>query len=193
MNHMNQLMEVIQKRRAYRSLKPIPITQELIKTLANAAQLSPSCFNNQPWNYVFTYEPIKLKRLFETLSKGNEWATQASMIITVCVKKEDDCIIHDREYYLFDAGLSSAFLILQATNMNLVAHPIAGYSPKKVRELLNIPSDYMIIALIIVGAHSTTLSPLLSEKQQKDEKNRPTRKPLKTIIHHQTFTNGEIP
>ena len=193
MKHMNQLIEVIHKRRAYRSLKPIPITQELIETLANAAQLSPSCFNNQPWNYIFTYEPIKLKRLFEALSKGNEWATQASMIITVCAKKEDDCIIHDREYYLFDTGLSSAFLILQATNMSLVAHPIAGYSPKKVREILHIPNDYMVIALIIVGAHSSSLSPLLSEKQQKDEKNRPARKPLKTIIHHQTFTNGGIP
>ena len=188
---MNQLMDEIYKRRAYRSLKPLSITQEIIETLANAAHLSPSCFNNQPWNYIFTYESTRLKHLFKSLSKGNEWATQASMIITVCVKKEDDCIIHDREYYLFDAGLSSAFLILQATNMNLVAHPIAGYSPKKVREILNIPNDFMVIALIIVGAHSTTLSTLLSEKQQKDEIKRPTRKPLKTIIHHQTFTNGE--
>ena len=160
--------------------------------MANAAQLSPSCFNNQPWNYIFTYESVKLKHLFEALSKGNEWATQASMIITVCVKKEDDCIIHDREYYLFDAGLSSAFLILQATNMDLVAHPIAGYSPKKVREILHIPNDFMVITLIIIGAHSPTLSPLLSEKQQKDEIKRPARKPLKTIIHHQLFTNGEI-
>jgi len=91
--------QAIIKRRAYRSLEPVEITEELIYDLAECAQLSASCFNNQPWRYVFVYNPKVLKEMHDALSPGNEWARDASMIIAVFSKKEDDCIIRDREYY----------------------------------------------------------------------------------------------
>ncbi len=190
---MSSLLNIIQKRRAYRSLEHIEITPEIIQKLSKAAQLTPSCFNNQPWHFIFTYEQKTLETLFDALSSGNEWAKQASMIISVCAKKEDDCVIYDREYYLFDLGLASAFLILQATKHDLVAHPIAGYSPKKVRKILSIPEGYMVISLIIVGKHNDTIADYLSEKQIQAEKTRPSRKPLETFIHHNTFDAEEDP
>lgn len=63
--------EAIDKRRAYRSLEPVTITEELIRDLAGTAQLAPSCYSNQPWGAVFVYEPEMLKELHTTLSKGN--------------------------------------------------------------------------------------------------------------------------
>ena len=190
---MNSILSVIQNRRAFRSLEPIEITPEIIETLSKAAQLAPSCFNNQPWHFIFTYEQNTLQQLFQALSSGNEWAQQASMIISVCAKKEDDCVIYDREYYLFDLGLAASFLVLQATDLNLVAHPIAGYSPKKVRQILSIPEDYNIITLIIVGKHNKNISSSLSEKQKEAEKTRPARNTLETFIHHNTFEAEEDP
>ncbi|MCK5260649.1 MAG: nitroreductase family protein [Thermoplasmatales archaeon] len=44
--------QAIIKRRAYRSLEPVEITEELIYDLAECARLTASCFNNQPWRYV---------------------------------------------------------------------------------------------------------------------------------------------
>jgi len=188
---MSPVIDEINNRRAYRSLEPVIITPEILELLSQAVRLSPSCFNNQPWHFIFTYEKEQLHRLFDALSKGNVWATYASMIIAVCAKKDDDCVIYDREYYLFDLGLAASSLILQATAMDLVAHPIAGYSPKKVREVLNIPDEYKIITLIIVGKHSENIPEYLSEKQIDAEKKRPERKPLETFIHHNTFGDEE--
>lgn len=185
------MLDEIRKRRAFRSLDHVEITDDLIDSLSMAAQLSPSCFNNQPWHFIFTYEKKQLTHLFQALSSGNDWAKQASMIIAVCAKEDDDCMIYDRKYYLFDLGLSSAFLMLQATKLGLVAHPIAGYSPKKVRKILSIPDEYMVITLIIVGKHSNTISNSLSEKQIQAERERPDRKPLETFIHHNTFAPKE--
>jgi nitroreductase len=48
--------EAIKKRRAYRSLEAIEVTEELIFRLAEVAQIAPSCFNKQPWNFVFVKE-----------------------------------------------------------------------------------------------------------------------------------------
>jgi nitroreductase len=169
------LKEVIQKRRAYRSLDPVEITKDLIKDLAECAQLSASCFNNQPWRFIFVYDPEMLKKMHSALSPGNEWAQKASMIIVVLSKKEYDCVIGDREYYWFDTGMATAFLILRATELGLVAHPIAGYSPRKTREVLGIPDDIDVITLVIVGKHSKDISSILSEKQVEAEKTRPGR------------------
>ncbi len=170
------VIQAIHERRAYRSLEHEEITIELIKDLAQSAQLAPSCFNNQPTRFVFVCESGSLKNMHEALSKGNEWAQAASMIIAVFSRKEDDCLIKDREYHQFDCGLATAFLILRATELGLVAHPIAGFSPKKTREILGIPEEYKVITLIIVGRHADKLSPILSEKQVALEKQRPPRK-----------------
>ena len=180
------VMQAIKERRAYRSLVPVEITEDLIKDLAGSARLAPSCFNNQPWRFVFVHDPEVLKSMYEALSQGNEWAHAASLIIAVFSKKEDDCMIRDREYHQFDCGLGAGFLIMRATELGLVAHPIAGYSPKKTKEILGIPEEYQVITLIIVGKHSDEISPILSEKQVEWEKERPER----LAIEKFAFING---
>jgi len=178
----------IENRRAYRSLAAIKITEEIINELGKAAQLTPSCFNKQPWRFVFVYEDSQLERIKnETLNEGNSWAKKASMIIAVFSKKDLDCVIKDREYYLFDTGMAVASIMLRATEMGLVAHPIAGYSPNKIREVLNIPSEYNVITLLVIGKKDPKIPADFDEYQVKNEKNRPKRKPLKEFVFHNIF------
>ncbi len=172
------LNEIVEKRRAYRSLSPVEITLEDIRELAEVSKLAPSCFNKQPWRFVFVRDPEVLEALFKTLSRGNEWATRASMVIGVFSSPELDCKVGKREYYLFDTGMATAFLILKATEMGLVAHPIAGYDEEAAKRVLGIPSDMTLITLIIVGKHSSEVWEGLSERQKKDEAKRPERLPL---------------
>jgi nitroreductase len=167
--------QTIEKRRAYRSLKPVPISPELLQELAHAASLTPSCYNKQPWRFVAVYDQDILDRIHEALPKGNAWVKDASMIIAVCSRKDLDCVIGDRDYYLFDTGMATAFMLLRATELNLVAHPIAGYKPKQVSEILCIPEDMTVITLVAVGGHTSEVSPRLNEEQAKQESQRPPR------------------
>ena len=179
--------DAIQTRRAYRSLDPLEITDELINDLARNAQLAPSCFNNQPWRFVFVYDPKMLKKLHEALSSGNAWAKAASMIIVVFGKREFDCELKGRLYYLFDLGQATAFLQLRATELGLVAHPIAGFDEDKVKEILQIPKEMTAITLVNVGKKSESISPVLSEKQAEAEKTRPKRFPLKKFVFRNSY------
>lgn len=179
--------DAVENRRAYRSLEPVKITKELIDDLGHCAQITASCFNNQPWQYVFVYEKEKLQEMYEALSSGNEWAKKASMIIAVLGRKEDDCVIHDRIYYQFDIGMATEAMILRATELGLVAHPIAGYSPKKTREILFIPDNVDVITLVIVGKKSEKISPNLSDKQIEAEKERPERKKIKDFVFYNYY------
>jgi nitroreductase len=174
--------EAINNRRAFRSLDPFPVTDELIVDLASCAGLFCSCFNNQPWRFVFVYDPAALEKMHGALSKGNEWAYNASMIVAAFALKKDDCLIKEREYYLFDTGMAVAALVLRATELGLVAHPIAGYREEEVKNILSIPADAKVITLIIMGKHAAELKPVLSEKQKADEMKRPDRLPQNKFV-----------
>lgn len=182
------LVNLIEKRRAYRSLDLVNITSETVNDLARNAQLAPSCFNNQPWRYVFVYKKKKLEELFGALSKGNVWAHKASLIVAVVSTPEYDCRIKGRDYYLFDTGMATAFLILRATDLGMVAHPIAGYNEEMVKEILKVPQELTVITLVIVGKHSKEIGQELSEKQVAWEKERPERMPLEQFAFHNEYS-----
>lgn len=166
--------DAIQARRAYRALGPVEITDEIIRELAEAARLMCSCFNNQPWRFVFVRSKEALASVHEGLNKGNEWVHKASLIIAAFARKEHDCLIKEREYYLFDLGMAVGSLILRATELGLVAHPIAGYDPGKIKQALGIPDDFMLITIINVGKKIEDLEGL-SPWQVEAEGKRPER------------------
>lgn len=181
--------EAIRERRAYRSLDKIEITEETIEELSGSARLACSCYNNQPWRFVFVHGEEKLKDMHSALSSGNKWAKNTSMIIAVFSKNDFDCIVKEREYYLFDTGMAVGFMLLKATEMGLVAHPIAGYKEDKVKKILNIPDEMKVITLIIVGKHSEEIKEELSEKQAATEAKRPSRKELNEFTWIDEYRN----
>ncbi len=138
-------------RRSKRAISSEPIAEGDLWKLVEAATLAPSCYNNQPWRMmVATGE--KLDQVKEALSKGNAWALRSPAIVVLAARREDDCTSSEgRDYYLFGCGMAAMNLMLQATGMGLIAHPIAGYTPAKVREALEIPEDYAVVTLIILG------------------------------------------
>ena len=177
----------IEARRATRSLDPVEITPNLVRDLASHARLAPSCSNNQPWRFVFVHDAEKIEAMKPVFNEGNRWCHAASLIVAVFSRKDDDCVIKDREYHQFDTGMATAFLILRATELGLVAHPIAGYSPKRTREVLGIPEEYQVITLVLVGKRSAGPSPALSPKQLEAETTRPERLPFDTFAFVNTY------
>ena len=186
MANMN-VEEAINKRRAYRALEKAEIEDHVLGQLVDAARLAPSCFNNQPWNFVFVRDKDMLEEMKTVMSKGNEWTYRASMIVAVFSRQEDDCNIKERHYFLFDAGQATAFMQLRATELGLVAHPIAGYSEKKVKDILGIPEGYTVITLIIFGKHSEHPERLLEGDKLKVEEKRPDRRAPEEFVHLDRF------
>jgi len=65
-----------------------------------------------------------------------------------------------------------------------VAHPIAGYNPKKAKSALGVPGDYVLAALIVVARRaegSAADDPVLSPSQKASETGPRSRKPLAEV------------
>ena len=169
--------DAIRARRAKRVFSDRHVGGDEIDALVESVRLSASCFNNQPWRLVFCRGPESLESVRTCLAKGNIWATSAQMIIVVAARASDDCDLSDRRSYsLFDCGLAIGQLQLRATELGMIAHPIAGYDPTRVKQALEIPEEYVVITLVICGYPGSDDS-MLSEKQRTAEQERPVRKP----------------
>ena len=196
--------EAIEKRRASRSLSKIRITRAVIRDLAAAARLCCSAENHQPWRFVFVTDTRLLAELSTTMIADNAWAANASMLVAVCTEPHLDCTVDDRDiapqvpgagrlrssgntrpYWYFDTGQAMAFLILRATELGLVAHPIAGYLEQRVQQILGIPRHMVVMALVVVGRRSEAIDPALPPDMKADERKRPSRLPLSKMA----FTN----
>lgn len=188
-----ELKKIMESRRAFRSLRPAELSEDVLARLAEAARFAPSCFNNQPWRYVFVDDPRTLQELHPALARTNAWATAGSMIIAVFSRPDLDCRIKGREYFLFDTGMATAFLILRATELGLVAHPIAGFNEELVKEVLHIPPDMRVITLVIVGERSLQPGPLLTEKQAAVEAARPERLEVSRFVFRNRYEEESGP
>ena len=181
-----EINPLIRVRRAWRALSEEPVSRDEITRLIEAAHLAPSCFNNQPWRFVVA-QGEKLEAVKEALPDGNYWAKRASVIIAVASHRDLDCKLSDsRDYFLLGCGLAVENLVLQATQMGLVAHPIAGYDPLRVKEALEIPEDYVLITLVVVGRRGDVA--VLSEKHREIELGPRERKSLEEVLAWEKFS-----
>ena len=152
------------------------IPNDVVRELVESMRLSPSCNNMQPWRVVLVRSQPHLDNLKACLSKGNVWAKKAPLIMAICGKPDDDCRLNDnRDYFLFSCGMSVGLLMLRATELGLIAHPIAGYDPLAAKNALHIPAEYVLITLVNCGYPGNDTS-MLSEKQLAQQKERPARK-----------------
>jgi nitroreductase len=189
---MMTLLSAIEARRARRALSAEPISLEDVETLVAAAHLAPSCNNTQPWRFVVVDEPDLLAEVREALPGGNYWAKVAPVILAVASRRDLDCVMSDaRDYSLFGCGMAVGNLMIQATSMGLIAHPIAGYKPEAVKAVLGVPENYVLIALVIVGRPGDVNQ--LSDKHRAIELGPRDRKPLDAVLSRNRFSFDDPP
>jgi nitroreductase len=184
---MEELKKIIEERRSLRSLDKFEVTEDILQDLAKSSQLAPSCSNKQPWRYVYIYGEENLEKFHPALTSGNYWAKEASLLVVVFSHKDYGMVIKDREYYLYDTGTATAFMILRAWEMGLVAHPMAGFSPSKAKQILNMPDDMKVITVVAIGKRMDEISDKLSDKHKEDEKTRPERKSINEFVYRNTY------
>lgn len=177
------LKEVIKKRRALRSLKKVVFNEKEIEQIFRLATLSPSCFNKQPWRFIFVKSEEKMNLVKDALSSGNKWALNASAFILVLANKKDGCVLKDgREYFLYDTGIISGYIMLLFTEYGYVAHPIAGFSQSKIKKYFMLDEETTVISIIVLGGIADNIDETLSDEEKYIELNRPKRHKIDDIL-----------
>lgn len=179
----SELLRLLARRHASRAIDATPIPGSVIDELVEAARLAPSCFNHQPWRYIFMNSEEALASGRAALAGGNAvWADRAPLLIAVYSRASDDCIMGDgREYHQFDVGLSVMSLMLMATERELTARPLAGFDPEVIREAFGLDDEDEPLVMIAVGYQDDDESYLPENKRGRGSKPR-ERKAADAIV-----------
>jgi glutaredoxin-dependent peroxiredoxin len=181
----NPVIGLLRARHGSRSFRVDPVPEEIVGELVEAARLTPSCMNNQPWRYLFLSSPEALEKGRQALSKGNfPWAGRAPLLIVGYAREADDCAIPDgRRYHQFDLGMATMDLMLAATARDLVARPFAGFSPAKLKELFpeHLSDADQPLVMLAVGYLSENEDHIPPEKRGMEQKPR-SRKDASEIV-----------
>lgn len=176
------------QRHSKRAYLDKPIEPEQLERIFEIIRWTPSCANKQPWRIVFVQEKSQHEKLAQALSKGNEWATRAPVLVVVCAREADDYSREDDpvKYYQFDSGMATLSLLLGAVEENLMGHPMAGYDAAGVKKALNIPDEYHVLCVVSLGYEGPI--DLLDERTRKKDESPRVRKEVGEIIAMDKFT-----
>ncbi len=146
------LMDAIKTRRSVRKFKETPVPEGLLKDVLNAARLAPSADNAQPWRAIVVMdEQLKLKLV--AASYGQKFIAQAPVVVVVCGIPDEafPTIGGYMNAHVIDVAIAVDHITLAAHALGLGTCWIGWFKEDKVRELLNIPEDVRVVALIPIG------------------------------------------
>lgn len=139
-----------------RALRPDPLTPAQLASLLEAMRWSPSCFNEQPWRIVHAESsaPDDHARLCGLLVAANQsWACRAPLLLALFARRNFTHNGKPNRTAAFDVGAAWMSLALQARELGLYAHAMAGFDTERAYSELGVdPEQYEALAMVAVGA-----------------------------------------
>ena len=115
-----------------RAFRSDPLPEHQIKSLFEAARWAPSCFNEQPWLFVYATGAEERRKFVSVLVEKNQrWASKCPLLMFVLTRRKFQEGGRENRHAPFDAGAAWVSLALQARRLGLYAHAMAGFNLEK--------------------------------------------------------------
>lgn len=151
-----QLAASRQSDRAYDKTRAVE--REKLERILEAARLSPSACNAQPWKFVVVDEPeLAFKIGKATASLGmNKFAKDAPVHILIVEESANitsmlGSHIKDKYFPLIDIGIASAHITLAAEAEGLGSCILGWFDEKTIKSLVGIPEKKRLLLDITIG------------------------------------------
>jgi nitroreductase len=174
--------DLFRRRWSPRAMDSRPIEDEKLLSLLEAARWAPSSLNEQPWQLVVTRQSgEEHQRLCDCLSSNNRrWACNAAILILTVARTTLSRDARPNRYAWHDVGLATENLLLQAVELGLHAHPMAGFDHAAAQRAFDIPEDCQPVTVIALG-YPGNVDDLPKEMRPRELAPR-TRRPLQDFV-----------
>jgi nitroreductase len=173
-----EFLRLIINRQSDRKYSDRPIEKDKLDRIIEAGRMSPSACNAQPWKFIVVNEPELVTKVAGAASAKligmNSFVAQAHVIIAIVrenanMSSKVGATIKSKDYSLFDIGIATENICLQAEAEGIGSCIIGWFDEKLIRKLLSVPGSKRVELLITLGYS-------LSEKREK------RRKPLDDVV-----------
>ena len=169
-----ELKEAIKKRQSIRDYQDKPVPEEKLTRVLEAARLAPSANNMQPWKFVVVTDSKRRQELARAANRQT-FVGQAPVVIAAVATNPESIMSSGIPRYAVDLAIAVDHMTLAAVDEGLGTCWIGAFSQQRVKEILNIPDRYRVVALLPLGfpAEETAMK---------------LRKSLDEIVCYETFT-----
>ena len=184
----SETIDVIEKRRAVKHFdENHKFTDKEIEKLLSLAILSPTSFNIQNWRFLVVKDP-ELRKKIRQVSWNQAQVTDSSLLLVICAdlkswekepkrywknasKEAQDFLVPaivnfykeneqlQRDEALRSVGISAQTLMLAAKSAGYDSCPMIGFDSQKVAELINLPKDFIIGMMLVIGKAKEPANP----------------------------------
>ena len=144
-----EVMEAIRARYSVRKYADKAIEPEKIAQIAEAGRLAPTASNQQLNKHIIVTDRDLIRQMVDAC-EGQKWIETAPAILVECASG-DRTMICGQSARSMDGAIAMSYMTLEAVSLGLQFCWLGWFQPEKVRALLNIPEDYVVIAVAPVG------------------------------------------
>lgn len=156
------VLAVIARRFSPRAYDDRPVPDDALGAVLEAARWSASSFNEQPWRFVVGVrgagpgsrfgDDATYRGILDCLVEGNRaWAAAAPVLMLTVARATFTRNDEPNRHAWHDVGMASAQAVLQATELGLGAHMMAGFVPDRARETFAIGEGFDPVAAVALG------------------------------------------
>ncbi|MFC0300027.1 nitroreductase family protein [Virgibacillus soli] len=145
------------------------IPKDILYSLFEAARWAPSAANIQPWRFIIARNKSDRDKFLSFINEGNVvWCKHAPVLVGIVSKREEESFGGLNPSHAFDTGTAWGYLSLEATRKGLITHAMGGFNRDEAREILEIPEQYVMQAVVAIGYQGDAT--MLPEPMQEREK-----------------------
>ena len=171
-------LDFLVRRQSVRGYSDTPVEPEKIFRCLEAARMSPSACNAQPWKFIVVDQPALKDSIAGHTTAGrlvpmNHFTRQAPVMVVIVRESPNltskiGSILKDKPYTLMDVGIAALQFCLQATAEGLGTCILGWFDEKNVKKLLNIPKSKRAELIITLGYPSSeTIRPKVRKKMDE--------------------------
>lgn len=181
----HQIDPIHLKRWSSRAFSSKPVEDTKLHSIFEAARWAPSAANWQPAHFVYAQKQEDLAKFHSFINENNvEWCQAAPVLVAVISKLTRNEEGDANPFHAFDTGTAWGYLSLEAARQGLLTHGMGGFDRGKAKEVLDIPEEYEVQAVIAVGYHDPD-APLSERNKAREIPS--NRRPLSEFLFEGSF------
>ena len=164
-------LELVNKRYSVRGYKPIPLEDEKLQKVLEAARMAPTGANRQAFQLIVVHTKGREEELRKIYDK--DWFVQAPVIICACAMATPGQPFREGGASL-NIGIVMDHLIMAATSLGLGTCWIGAFNHDEAKRILGFPEEAKPVICAAIGYLDEAVQP------------RPrTRKPIGELVRYE--------
>ena len=163
-----EVFKAIRTMLAVRAYEDRAVPDDVVRKIVDAAHLSPSSMNRQPWHFIVVQDRATLRKLGE-LDKTGPYVAQAPLAVVVAIEKES-------KFGVSDASRAIQNMMLTAWADGVGSNWAGWFGLEAVAQLLGVPASHEVLTIIPFGYPASKVG-----------RGKKTRKPLGEVVSRERY------